>query len=337
MILLLEPRVRHHQPPLVQHEVRDQVVAEPGDPLAELLRLRRELSEGLFEAMGDRDPVAAQGAHELGLVVARDGERLARPDHAHRKPQHSHDVGAAVDEVPEEHDPAALRMPSVDRAAVLVPDQLIAEAGQQRLELSEAAVHVADRVEGSVLVGSIVEQSGAHDRGGLHLLRRAQHMHLAEALLREAAQAAAQLIALPLDHAGGDRAIQALGVAGDAQRLGQIEHDRDGQHVVRLRELDEPATRIRLHARRVDHGQQAPLQALGRHVLQRIEGRRRRGLVGLVVRHQPAEHIARQRLVGPEVRAREGRFAGSGGADEHDERQRGDVELGHAVRLSDTA
>ena len=73
----------------------------------------------------------------------------------------------------------------------------------------------------------------------------------------EAAQRAAQLAALVADDVRAEVAVRPRAVALLADALGQVEHDRDRQHVVLARQRDERLARLGLHVRRVDDGQQS--------------------------------------------------------------------------------
>jgi hypothetical protein len=93
---------------------------------------------------------------ELVLVVARDAQGVAGADHAHDQAQHPGAVRPAVDEISDEHRPATVGVGGVDRPALLVADELVAELGEQLLELGAAAVDVADDVERAGVVAPVV-------------------------------------------------------------------------------------------------------------------------------------------------------------------------------------
>ena len=126
-------------------------------------------------------------------MVAGQAEGVTGRHHAHHQAEHAGGVGAAVDEVAEEDRPASEGRYGVDRSSAVVAHQLVAEVGEQGLQLRPAAVHVADRVEGAVLVAAVVEERLAHDGGGLDLLDAVQHVDAAEALLGQVAQGLVQL------------------------------------------------------------------------------------------------------------------------------------------------
>lgn len=97
----------------------------------ELRRLGRQLGQGGLEAVAHLDLPALQRPDELALVVARDAQRMSSRNHAHDKAQHAGRVGSAVDEVADEHRLASTGRNRVDRPALLVEDQPIAELDQQ--------------------------------------------------------------------------------------------------------------------------------------------------------------------------------------------------------------
>ena len=79
----------------------------------------------------------------------------------------------------------------------------------------------------------------AHDRRGVDLLGRAQHVHRAEALALQAAQPAAQLVVLAAQHVRPEVAVGPGGVARRADLSRQVQHDGDRQDVVIAGQLDE--------------------------------------------------------------------------------------------------
>ena len=140
----------------------DQAVQELLDGRAELGGFGCKLLQRLGQAVCHLHVAAAQRAQQLVLVVTGDAEGVTGADHPHDEPQHTGCVGAAVDEVPDEHRPP-LGMPRADRSAVLVAGDRVAEFGEQRLQLRAAAVDVADDVERPGLVPQVVVQRPAHD------------------------------------------------------------------------------------------------------------------------------------------------------------------------------
>jgi len=65
-----------------------QAVAETLHQSPEVAVLRLELRERALQAVTDLYASAAQGTHQLVLVVARHAQRVAGADHAHHEPQH---------------------------------------------------------------------------------------------------------------------------------------------------------------------------------------------------------------------------------------------------------
>src|SRR5262249_26527152 len=134
----------------------------------------------------------AQLAHELDVVVSRDGERTPGGDHRHGATERVRDSRTAVDQVTEEDDASALRV----RAGSTPAARRVAELVEQRVELLEAAVHVADHVERPVVVAAVVPEPLALDRRALDLLDRREHDHVPEALPLETAQRATEVARL---------------------------------------------------------------------------------------------------------------------------------------------
>ena len=85
--------------------------------------------------------------------------------------------------------------------------------------------------------------------------------------------------------------------------------------------------RLRLDVRRVDDRQPARGQPLARDEVERPRRRRSSRLVVLVVRDERPAEVGREHLGRPEVLARERRLARARRADEHDQREVGNLEL----------
>ena len=228
-------------------------------------------------------------------------------------------------------------MAGVCRAAGAVAGDRVAELVQQLLQLGPAAVHVADDVERAALVAQVIEQSGPGDRGRLYLVGGGQHVHGAEALARQALEVPAQLLALAADHVRAEVAVGALGVPLGAQPLRQVQDDRHREHVVLPGQQDQVAAGLRLDVRRVDHGQAACLEPLADDEPEHLERGRGGGLVVLVVGDQAAAEVRGDDLGRLEVRGGEGRLARAGHADQDDQAQLGDAQLGHGPAFVKTA
>jgi hypothetical protein len=104
----------------------------------------------------------------------------------------------------------------------------VAERPQQRAKLVVAAVYVADDVERAVFGAAIGPGRRAHDFNCIALFLRAQHVDVAEALLLQPGEPAAQILALAAHDAQRQVAVGAGGVPFEQQALGQIEDVRDG-------------------------------------------------------------------------------------------------------------
>ena len=129
----------------------DQAVDEPLRIGAELVGLGGQLGQRLGQAVGDLHVAAAQRPQQLVLVVARDAECVTGGDHAHDQPQDAGGVRTAVDEIADEDRTAAVVV-GAGGSSLVVPDDRVAELGQQRLEFGPAAVDVTDDVERPALV-----------------------------------------------------------------------------------------------------------------------------------------------------------------------------------------
>ncbi len=129
---------------------------------------------------------------------------------------------------------------------------------------------------------------------------------------------------MPLhDVAGHARAVGAGGVARLADLFRQVEHDRDGQHVVLAGQLDELLAALGLHVGGVDDGEPARGEPLAGDVVQDVEGVTAGALVVLVVGDQPPAEVGGDDLGRLEVPAGERGLARAAGADEDDEGQVG--------------
>ena len=94
-------------------------------------------------------------------------------------------------------------------------------------------------------------------------------------------------------------------VARVADLLGNVEHDRNGEHVVGSCQLDQSPAVLGAYIGGVDHGQAARLEAFGHDQAEHFEGGGRGRLVGLVVGDEGAAGIGRDDLGRPETAPRE--------------------------------
>lgn len=131
LVLLLEAGVRDDQLAVIEHEVPHEGATELADLGAEHVRLGGELRERLGEAVAGLHLPAVERADELVLVVARDGERVTVPHHAHHEPEDARAVRATVDEVAEEHRAASLGVDGVDGPPGVVTEERPAESSEQ--------------------------------------------------------------------------------------------------------------------------------------------------------------------------------------------------------------
>jgi hypothetical protein len=331
VVPLDQPGVRHDQPALVQHQVGHQRVGPGQHLVAELSRLGLELGEGGLQPVRDLHRAPAQRPDQLLLVVAGDDQRMAGPLGPHHQSQHPDRVRPAVHQVTDQHDAPPGRVHQVDGPALPVPDHRVAEPVDQLEQLDQAAVHVTDEVERTVLGAPVAAQRHPLDAGRLDLLDPGQHVHRAQSLAPEPAQRAAQRGDVPPHHTRTELAVRPGGVAGHRDLLRHVQHDRDRQHVVLAREPDKSRPRMCLDVGRVDDGEAAAVQPQAGDVVQRIEGGSGRGLVVLVIGDHAPERVRGQHLGGPEVPRREGGLARPGRADQQHQAQVGDLQHAHAT------
>jgi hypothetical protein len=248
----------------------------------------------------------------------RDGQRAPALDHTHDELQDLGRGRPAVDEVAEEDGLAPV---GVAQRVV------VAERAQQRRQLVEAAVDVADDVERPVLVPLVVVQRLARDLDRVDLLHRLQHVRVAEALASEEAERAAHGALLVAHDVRPELAVrpQRVALVADARR--HIEGDGHRERVVLAGDGDERLAVLRLDVRGVDDRQLRARQALAHDRVQQVEGVVRRGLVVLVVGDEAAAEVGRHDLRRLEVLARERRLAGAGRPDQRHERQLGDLDV----------
>jgi len=154
-------------------------------------------------------------------------------------------------------------LPETHSAPDVVALDAVPELSEQDLELSAAAVHVADDVERPGLVAQVVVQPRAGDRGRGHVLLGAQNVDGSKALPLQPAKAPPELIALTAQHVRPELSVGTARVARRADARGQVEHDRYRQHVVIPRHPHQVSAWARLDIRGVDDGPPPSGAALG--------------------------------------------------------------------------
>ena len=312
--MLLDAGMGHSQLAAVQHIVTDETVQEGPDLFPELLWLGQQLLLGLLQAVGALDVLAEQQLDELHVVVARDAEGVSGVDHIHDQLQRVDVPGTAVAEVAQEDGLAAFRM---------LPDPgvvgYVAQLCQQLGQLVEAAVDVADDVEGAVLFPLVVPHLRADDLSRVHLVHAVQHVNKAEALLLETVDAAPKVVGMPADHMLRELPLRAGGVALLQDRFGNVEHDGHAVAVLLLCQVQDLLTGNLLQMGGVDDGQLHGVQALFCDVVQGVKGRGGAFLVVLIVGDQPPEEIGGKDLGGLEVLRREAGLAAGGGPHQGDQ------------------
>ena len=294
--------MRDDQVAVVEDEVADELVEELRGLLLELGRLAFELGERLGEPVGQLDVAAAEGADELDVVVAGNAECDAGLDHRQHEPQHGRNIGPSVDKVAEKDGSAALRML---RRQLFFRDPP-AKLAQQCDEFREAAVDVADDVERAVLASTVRPSRLPLDNRRFDIVRRAEHGDVPEPLFAQVFERAAELFALAADYMRSEGPVGPVAVAVLAEPLRQIEDDRRCQHVVLACQRDQRLPGLRLHVRRIDHGQPSRRQSLRSDELQHLERVLGSRLIVLVVGDKTAEEIRRQDLRRQEVARSEG-------------------------------
>jgi len=167
---------------------------------------------------------------------------------------------------------------------------------------------VADNVERSVLIPPVnPERLALHD-GRIDRLFRLQREDVSKAFSLQEPLRPTHLVALPMDDILPHGAVGAQLVPLDHDSLRHIEDDADDEAVVLLGEFDQRLARLRLHIRRVNDGKAATLQPLRGDQMQDLEGRRRRILRILIIRHQGATQVGGNDLGRLEMLAGKGRF-----------------------------
>ena len=193
-------------------------------------------------------------------------------------------------------------------------------------------MHVADNVKGAMLRLAIVPQRLAHDRRGGNRLDRLQEVDMAKALLFQVAQGAAQLLALLADDMVAKVPVSALAVAFVAKLFGQVEHNRNRQHVIVTRQFDQRLARLGLDIGGIDHREPTRGQALGCDKVQNLKGRLARTLVVFVISRQAATEVGGEDFGRLEVLTGKGRFAGARRANQDNERKFGNGQGRHRVK-----
>src|SRR6266699_1679237 len=161
--------------------------------------------------MSDLHVAAAQFAAQLVLVVA--GYAQGR---------------AGVDHVADEDDLAPVGMGYGIAGRVSVRPallDLIAERPEERHELVEAAVNVADDVERPALLLAVTPERLALDGGRLDLLDGGKDVDGDEALPAQVAQRALEGLHVPTHDLRAKVAVRTEQVALDAHLFGHVQHD----------------------------------------------------------------------------------------------------------------
>ena len=203
--------------------------------------------------------------------------------------------------------------------------------GHRRDRLHRGRVDLARDASG--LAARLLARRSAPQRDLVDFGRIAQDDDLPEPLAKERRRGAIERgphgcqLAAHDGHVDGPG--RASGVPCD-DRLGrEVEDDRDRRHCRRVGPGDQRTSRRVLDTGRVNDGQAALAQSLRQRRVEHPEGSLRRGLVRLIARDDRPEAIRGQDLVGGEMACCEGRLAGPGCADQHDQAGIVDLDLGH--------
>ena len=112
------------------------------------------------------------------------------------------------------------------------------EAFQQRNQIIEAPVYVADDVEWAGFALPVGPRRRPLDGGRVHLFGGVEHVHVAEALPFEATYGTLQLLHLLAHYVGTGLPVSACAVAILAIRLRYVQHDCRRQAIVTCGQLD---------------------------------------------------------------------------------------------------
>jgi hypothetical protein len=99
---------------------------------------------------------------------------------------------------------------------------------EEGAELVEAAVDIADHVEGAVLLATVIPEGLPFDGGRLDLLEAVEHEDVPEALGLESTQRAPHLLGLLTDDVRAELPVGTAGVALVTDPLRRREDDCDG-------------------------------------------------------------------------------------------------------------
>jgi hypothetical protein len=100
-------------------------------------------------------------------------------------------------------------------------------------------------------------------------------------------------------------------VARLAERLGEIEDDRQGREAIRTGEGDEGAARLLADVGSVDHGESTAGEPLAGDEVQELEGIAGGALVVLIIGDQGPAVVGGDHLGRPEMEPGEGRLPGA--------------------------
>lgn len=176
-------------------------------------------------------------------------------NHAHREAEHPYRVGPSVDQVAQQNRGSTVGMCSIDRPAVGVARDGIAELSQQSFKFEAAPVNVADGIERSGEMPKVVVETLPNDDSGVDVIGRFQNVNGAEPFALQSAKPPSKIGCLPMYDVFAKGAVGTFLISRCTKLFWQVEHDGHRQPVVGARKGDQVLARRRLHVRGVDDGE----------------------------------------------------------------------------------
>src|SRR5258706_1775701 len=187
--------------------------------------------------MRDLHVLSAQLLQELHIVIAGDTKGSTSGHHRHDKSQRFGNLWPTVDQVADEDRFATVRRRHVE----LVPALLnrIAEMRQQAEQFVQAAVHVADDVERSMLMPQVVPERLTLDDKTFEIFRLLKDVKVPKSFSLQATQRTPHLLRLITDNMRPEIAVGTCAIALLAKLLGEVENEGHGQDVILARQRDQ--------------------------------------------------------------------------------------------------
>src|SRR5579883_633429 len=130
-------------------------------------------------------------AQECYVAVAGNAKREAVANHPHHQTENRHRVRAAIDKITQKN-----RFPVFGWLYLPIGTDLISKALQQFREFLEAAVHIADDVEGAMFKAAIACKWFALYGGRMDFLRTVQEVDVVKAFARKQPKRPTQILRL---------------------------------------------------------------------------------------------------------------------------------------------